>query len=446
MDINDLRRQRKAAADDMKAKAQAITDLEAGDSVTEEAMASAQAEFDQAQAAFEAADKAVKRAEAVEAAQAASASSETDAPAQPVAQTGGQQTGGQTVAAVTENPEDRGADVGLMMAALATSRGDRQAAVDHLDNAGHSGISAALSGATDSAGGVTIPRAQSQTLIQLLQPRVALERMNVQRHDMPAGELRRARVASGPTASYGAENGAIVESEPTFDNVDQNFKTLSSLVPIGNALMRHSSISVGRTVRDLMLNAMGQKKDIALIRYDGSGDMPTGLRNWVLPGYWQDAVANTVAAVEAAINKVVNTVEESNVLMLAPGWIMRPGTKNFLAALRNPITGHKVYPEIDASGTLKGYPIFTTTQVPNNLGGGGDETEVYFLDAAEIMIGSSQQITIATSTEAAFVDQSGDTISAFQRNLTLMRAVEEHDMAPAHDEAIAGLNGVGWSL
>ena len=62
------------------------------------------------------------------------------------------------------------------------------------------------------------------------------------------------------------------------------------------------------------------------------------------------------------------------------------------------------------------------------------------------MIGDSMQITFGSSTEAAYVNQSGDTVSAFQNDLTLMRAIAEHDMAPAHDEAIAGLNGVGWSL
>jgi HK97 family phage major capsid protein len=440
MDLNDLRRKRKAAADDMAARAQALTDIEAGEGVTEAAMTEAQAAFEAAEAAFKALDVQVKRAETVEAAQAASAQSETTAPAAP------NPAPGQTAPAAAANPEDRGVDVGLMMAALAARGGDRQAACDHLEQAGHSGISAALSGATDGAGGVTIPRAQAQTMIELLQPRVALERMGIQRHDMPAGELRNARVASGPTASYGAENAATAESEPTFDAVQQNFKTLSSLVPIGNALLRHSSASVGLTVRNLMLDAMGLKKDIALIRYDGTGDMPKGLLSWALAGHKQAAVANTVAAVENAIHTAVNVVEESNVMMLAPGWIMRPGTKNFLASLRHPDTGFRVFPSIRDSNELEGYPLFTTTQIPNNLGAGTNETEIYFLDASEIMLGSSQTITIASSTEAAFVDSSGDTISAFQRNLTLMRAVEEHDMAPAHDEAIAVINGVAWSL
>lgn len=119
--------------------------------------------------------------------------------------------------------------------------------------------------------------------------------------------------------------------------------------------------------------------------------------------------------------------------------------KNWLANLRD-AAGHKVFPSIELSGELLGYSIKTTSQLPNNLGVGGNETEIVFADWNEIVIGESQKITIASSTEAAFVNASGDTISAFQNDLTLMRAVAEHDIAPLHDEAIAGFNGAGWSL
>lgn len=438
MDINDLRRQRKAAADLMAEKATAITELQAAETPDQSAIEAAMAEFAAAETDFKSRDEAVKRAEAVEAAQAAAATSEINAPASGTATP--------PLPAAAQNPDEEAVDVGMMVAALANHRGDREAAAEQLEQAGHSGISAALSGASDGAGGVTVPRAMSQRIITLLQPRITVRRMGAVVHDMPAGELRNARIASAPNASYGSENGMIVESEPTFDKVDQKFKTLTSLVPMGNALLRHSSASVGRVVRDLMLQQMGLKSDIGFIRYDGSGDLPKGLRHWAPGANWQTGVGNGVAAVEAAINQAVSVVEDANVMMLKPGWIMRASTKNFLASLRDPNSGAKIYPEIDAKGELKGYPIGVTSQVPNNLGVGSNETEVTFCDFAEIMIGESQDITVSTSTEAAYVDVNGDTISAYQNNLTLMRAVAEHDLAPMHDVAISGITGVNWTL
>ncbi len=435
MDINDLRRMLKASADDMEVKAKAIEDLEAAEDTDEQALAAAVAAFEAAESEFKSLQVKVTRAESVERAKAATATSEIDTPpAAPVA------------AATPKDPEHEGIEVGFMAHALINARGDRDRAAARLEQEGHSAISAALSGATESAGGVTLPRPQAQQVIGLLRPRVTVRASGARIHDMPAGELRNARQATPASAAYGAENAAIVESEPTFDKVEEKFRKLTSLVPIGNSLLRHSSASIAILVRDSIILEMGLKNDLAFLRFDGTGNLPKGLRQWALADHWQAAVAgNDPAVVEAAIRRIKSKVEDANVAMAAPGWIMRASAKNFLASLRWP-NGFKVFPSIDDSGTLHGYPIRTTSQIPDNLGAGGDETEIYFADFAEIMIGDAMQISFGSSTEAAFVNQAGDTVSAFQNDLTLMRAIAEHDMAPMHDEAIAGLNGVGWSL
>ena len=438
-DINDLRRARKAAADNMQGAAQAIGTLEgAGGEPDVEALNQAQATFDAAEVAFEAADKAVKRAERVEAAQAAALVSEADE--------GNTNTVGGGVPALAKTPGHEGIEVGFMVHALANAKGDKDKAVASLDADGHTAISAALSGATEAAGGVTIPRPQAAQVIEMLRPRVAVRNAGARVHDMPAGEIRNARMTSGASATYGAESVAAVESEPTFDKVEEKFRTLRALVPIGNQLLRHSSASVALLVRDDLVKSMALKNDLAFLRFDGTGDNPKGLRNWALAANWQAAVAASAAVAEAAIRKCVSVVEDADVGLVKPGWIMRASAKNWLASLRDSSSGAYIFPSIESSGTLKGAPIFTTSQIPDNLGVGGDETEIYFADFDEIMIGDSQVITVASSTEASFVDVGGNTISAFQNDLTLMRAIAEHDLAPAHDVAISGINGVGWSL
>lgn len=439
MDINDLRRMLRAASDTMGTAAQAIEDLETAEARDEAAIAEAVASFEAAETEFGALQSRLNRAEAVEAARASTASSElavvTPAPAP-----------AQTAAAQVSDPAHDGIEIGFMAHALINSRGDRDRAVSRLEQDGHSAISAALSGATESAGGVTLPRPQAQQVIGLLRPRVTVRASGARIHDMPAGELRNARLATPASAAYGAENGAIIESEPTFDKVEEKFRKLTSLVPVGNSLLRHSSASVAALVRDSILLEMGLKNDLAFLRFDGSGNTPKGLRHWALAEHWQDAVAGSdPAVIEAAIRRIKSKVEDANVAMASPGWIMRASAKNFLASLRW-ANGFKVFPSIDENGTLHGYPIRTTSQIPDNLGVGGDETEIYFADFAEIMIGDAMQITFGTSTEASYVNQLGDTVSAFQSDLVLMRAIAEHDLAPAHDVAIAGLNGVGWSL
>lgn len=208
-DINDLRRERKAAADQMQDAVAALEELEtAGTAEDAEEYVAAQQAFADAEAAFKQADAAVKRREGAEAASAAAAS-------------GGDATGGQQSAqpATAKSEADLGVGAGLIVHAMAAGRGDVDKAVARLERDGHSGLSAALSGATDSAGGVIIPRAQSSELIHL---------------------LRTARQSASATASYEGENAPMVESEPEFDAVQKSFKKLTSLVPVGNSLLLHA--------------------------------------------------------------------------------------------------------------------------------------------------------------------------------------------------------------
>jgi HK97 family phage major capsid protein len=435
-DLNDLRRERTAAADQMQTCADAIAAVEGAEGELDaKNHAEAIAAFGDAQKAWAALDGQVKRGEAVETAQATSAQSETGQIGTPA-----------PVPASVKNPAHKGVEFGFMVHALANHKCDKERAAKSLEEAGHSGISAALSGATDGAGGVTIPRAQADEVIELLRPRVTVMASGARTIDMPAGEVRNARQATSASAGYGAENFAATESEQTFDKVDQNFKTLRSLVPVGNALLRHSSAAIAQLVRDDMIDVMGLRKDLAFLRGDGSSNTPTGLGGWVLAGHTQTAVANGAAVVEAALRRMVSKVQDADVAMIAPGWIMRASTRNFLAGLREPMHGSYLFPSIDQNNTLLGYPIQTTSQLPDNLGVGGDETEVFFSDFNDMLVGDSMTLMLAASQEAAYVDTNGDTISAYQRDLTLMRAIEEHDFAPRHDEAISLLSGVDWSL
>lgn len=440
-DIADKRRDRKAAADKMTEAATAIEAVEAaGHAADSEEMTAAVAAFEAAQATFNAADAAVKRAEATEAAQLAAAD-----PA------GGDQGRAGSVAgsqpARAKVPGEEAIEVGFMVHALATNKGDRDKAAAALERDGHSGISAALSGATEGAGGVTIPRAQAAELIPLLRSRVIVRQAGARVLDMPAGELRHARQSGAATAGYVGENAPATASAQTFEPVQQTFNKLTSLVPISNSLLRHSSASIALMCRDDLIKVMARREDLAFLRGDGTGNTPKGLTGWCLAGHTLTTVADgaSVSVIDATLRAAVSKVEDSDVPMIAPGWAMRAGAKNFLASLRD-ANGNLLYPSIDARDELHGFPIRTSSQFPNNLGVGGDETEIVFSDFSEIMIGDAMALTVALSTEAGYVDGSGDPQFAFQNDQTLMRAVSEHDLAPSHDEAIAMFNAAGWSL
>lgn len=435
--LDDLRRDRKAAATRMQTAADAITDLEAAGTLPDnEKHVAAVAEFDAAQAAFAQADAAVKRGEAAEAAAAAAA-------------VGDQGAGGQPQRpAVATNPAEKGVALGFVVHALARCNGDRDKAASYLEAEGHSGISAALSGATEAPGGVTVPRELAGELIELLRARVVVRAAGARTFPMPAGQVRHAKQTGAATATYTAENAPILPSEPTYDKLDQSFKKLTGLVPVGNSLLRHSGMAMAQMVRDDLVKVMALREDLAFIRGDGSANTPRGIRNWLLAANWTAAlnsgVTASAAAAEGALRRVVARVEDANVALTNPGWIMRASAKNWLAFLKD-ANGNPLFPTIEANGTLLGAKIHTTSQIPNNLGTATDETEIYFGEFSEAMIGDSMDLSIGVSTEAGYMDGS-TVVSAFQNDLTLMRAISEHDFALEHDTAWAGFNAKGWSL
>lgn len=434
--LDDLRRDRKAAADKMTEAATALQTLEAAEAQDAEAIAAAQVAFDQAKAEFDSVHAQVQRAETVEAARLASAGP-GDTGAKPVAGAGA------AVAGQVANPDHKAVEVGFLMHALYQGGGDREKAVAVLEREGHSGMVAALSGLTDAAGGITIPRPMAEGMIELLRSRVAVRASGARSVPMPAGELRHAKQTGGATAGYGAELAATAVSDLTFGAVDMSFKKLTALVGVSNSLLRQSGLNMAMVVRDDLLRVMALREDLAFLRNDGTGGQPRGVISWCLPGNLQTAVAATAAAAEAAVRRAVSLVEDANVGMVSPGWIMRASAKNWLAGLRD-AAGYLVFPSIDQNGTLKGFPIRVSSQLPTNLGAGTNETEIVFADFSQVMIGDASAITLAMSTEAATVT-GGVTTSAFQTDQTLFRAVSEHDLAPENDVAISVIRGVNWA-
>ena len=122
---------------------------------------------------------------------------------------------------------------------------------------------------------------------------------------------------------------------------------------------------------------------------------------------------------------------------------MHSRSKTHLATVRDG-NGNLMFPEIRGpSPTLHQWPVMTTTNIPNNLGGGGNETEVYFVDA---ILGEVDAIEVELSREAAYKTTGGSVVSSFQRDQSLVRAKLLHDLVVRHQEAIAIKTGVTWGF
>lgn len=101
--------------------------------------------------------------------------------------------------------------------------------------------------------------------------------------------------------------------------------------------------------------------------------------------------------------------------------------------------------QLGPDSVLWGFPFAVSTAVPTTLGAGGNESEVYLADFADVVVGERQNLIVDSSQEASYWDGSV-TQSAYSRDETVVRAIIEEDLAMRRDVAGAVLTGVTWGV
>ncbi len=344
----------------------------------------------------------------------------------------------------------KSAAVGRMVRMLAMAKGDQDKAITYatkMFGAEDLAVKALSAGQAD-AGGFLVAPEFSAEVIELLRPRSVVRRMNPTTLPMDMGALSIPKLTGGATASYTGEGQNIGSSQQTTGMLDLVWKKLAALVPISNDLLRFSTTSpnADAVVRDDIVSAMALREDLAFIRGDGLSGTPKGLRNWC-PAANVLTVNATVnlANVTVDLGSLVLTLEQADVRMIRPGWLMAPRTKQFLMTVRDG-NGNFAFREEMLAGNLWGWPFAVTTQIPINLAVTGTaESEIYFCDFADAVIAESSEIVIDASPNAAYFDTaSSAVVSSFSRDETVIRAISRHDFGMRHDASVAVQSDVDW--
>ena len=335
-------------------------------------------------------------------------------------------------------------NVGRLIRALAAGKGDPQKAAAFAQKAWKDeAIVKALQTDEGEAGGYLVPEEYSSQLIEYLRPLAVVRRMNPVIIPMETGTMSMPAVTGGASAEYIGEGTNVPKSQPTFGQVKLTWKKLACLVPISNDLIRFSSPKADEVVRNDLVGAMAQREDAAFIRDDGTNDKPKGLLNWIAAANKFEANKTVnLANVTIDLAKAIYYLRKNETKFLNCGWILSPGSELYLRTIRDSNGNFAFKGEMD-QGRLFGFPFGVTTQVPDNLGDGEDESEIYFVDFADAAIGESSQVEIEISSEAAYYDGS-NVVSAFSLDQTVLRAIARHDFAMRRNTSGAVIQAVTW--
>ncbi|WP_057385594.1 phage major capsid protein [Pseudomonas aeruginosa] len=415
---------------------QALAKIEAdGDSLTAEQLA----EFGNLESQINALTDKISRAESAERAAASAAVSVNE-----------------SARGITGPPEGRvegpygrpvpGASVAQMVRLLAATQGNQSEAAKLAKDGGYGAdVQMALSTVTPGAGGVLVPENMATEVIESLRPRSIVRKMGVRSVPLNNGNLTMPRISGNTVVTYIGTETDIPITGMTFDDTKLSAKKAAAIVPVSNDLIRMSGVNprVDQIVANDLTVSMGLSEDLHFIRSDGSGVLPKGLRYWAIPGNVLPApVDPNLQQIDLFLGGMMLRVETAYIDMAGCGWLMHPRTLRWLQALRDG-NGNKAYPEIDA-GMFKGYPVGLSTQIPVNLGADGDESEIYFVNFTDAMIGEDMSLVINFSAEASYKDAQGNVVSAFQRDQTLVRVIAKHDFGPRHVELVVVATAVKW--
>lgn len=291
-----------------------------------------------------------------------------------------------------------------------------------------------------------IPENYVARLIDLLRPRTVVRSMTgVRNLPLINGNLRIPRQSGASTANYVAEQAYIPLSTPTTDQITLAAKKLTVMVVESGEIMRRSNPTSDRMILDDILRVLSIKEDATFLRATGSATVPTGLK------VFADATSSTqvitanatvnLANVTTDLGKLILALANADTPMLNPYFIFHPRTERYLMDLRDG-NGNIAFREME-NMMLRGIPYKTTTSLPVNLGGGTNASEVYLVDASELIIADAPTFELQTSTEAAY-DDAGTVKAAFSNDSVVFRLITEHDTAIMHPTSVAYLSAVLW--
>jgi HK97 family phage major capsid protein len=304
---------------------------------------------------------------------------------------------------------------------------------------------------TDSAGGFLVPPDVSSDLVRTRYTNSVLRALfsSVQ---VSSDEFQIPSVTGGLTAGWVAELANKPEADLTFASATTNVFTAAGLAVVSNQLLKDANWSVDQLINTDLAFRLAQLEEIAFLNGSGTGQ-PRGILNTAGVGTVALTSTEVIALLEAIVTGITNVYTEYKgppdaVVMHPRTWariaiarteggvgdqfLVGPGTG--LGGARNatdplPGYGQGALPV----GSIFGFPVYTTPNVPTNLGAGTNESRVIVGNFKTGLILDREDITYASSEHVYFTS-----------NRTVFRAEERVGFTAArYPKAFQVVGGAG---
>lgn len=305
---------------------------------------------------------------------------------------------------------------------------------------------AAQSAGSAEGGGLLILDDMAADVIELLRPFSVVRQIGARTVPIPRGALRTPKITSGVSSGYVGEGQGIPSSQMRVGQIALQARKLASLVVLTSELGAFA-IDVDAILLDDMLASIGATEDKAFLFGTGTENEPRGITEWAVSANVFNATqaggSATLTEVQGDLRTAEDLLLSADVPMRTPVWIMSPRSRLFLRDLRDTQDKGIFGDEMRQSRTINGVPFFQTNNIPNNLGGGSNESVVILVDASEVIIGDVPQVSV-DRTNAATVKINGVDTNLFERDMSAIRLRQWNDLILRHDVSAAVIEAVKW--
>jgi HK97 family phage major capsid protein len=344
--------------------------------------------------------------------------------------------------------KDRGSLAARCVLAAIATRGNLPQALEMLremDGGVHTPVAdiweRALGTDVFASGGAAIPPEFASGIIEVLRGKSVVRKMGPTVGPVTALSY----FSAGSSAQYVGQNTNLPKTEPTTGTITMTERTLGAVLPYNNDFLRRGGPAVEAKVREDLVRAMAVKEDQAFIRSDGTTGEPRGLLYWAITANKFNANATVnLDNVTKDLTTAIARLQNGNVPVDEAAWLLAPRSKLFLMGLRDSSSSGFGFKDEMATGKLLGFPFFDTTHIPINLGGGSDESEVYFVQAPSMYLGEDETMEVESFSGGAYHDGSA-VVSGISQNQTVLKAIAHHDLvAQQRGAEIAVIQAVKW--
>lgn len=279
---------------------------------------------------------------------------------------------------------------------------------------------------TIGAGGATVPTPLAAEIIDRMRAQTVSIQAGALTVPMTSQTLRMARVITDPTGGWRAENAAIVESDPVFDQVTLTAKTWAVRFQVSRELLEDGQ-NIDAACRNILAGAAAVALDQAILVGAGTANEPLGIRGQ--SGIQAVSMGTNGAQFTgwAPVLNAVQSLETANSSVVS-GMVMHPRTARAINGLVD-TTGQP----LNAPPRIAGIPQLSTVSMPINetQGTSNNASSIILGDFAQVMIGLRTDLQIQVLQERfAEVGQIGF--------IAWMRA----DVALARPAALARIAGI----